>query len=112
MEIDPVMTFLEEHIGAAKQLGHVLSNMRSAAMLERDHGAVESWLFGEGTEFLRQVFQAHLDTRANEEIPMESVVGADRMERNDYRPGCERPLMTLFGEVTVRRCGYGKYGGQ
>jgi hypothetical protein len=106
------MTFLEEHAGVAKQLSHVLSNIRSAEMLERDHGTVESWLFGEGTEFLRQVFQAHLDIRANEETPMESVVGADGVERNDCRPGCKRPLMTLFGEVTVRRCGYGKYGGQ
>ena len=86
MDIDPVMTFLEQHAGAAKQLSHVLSNMGSEEMLERDHGAVESWLFGEGTEFLRQVFQAHLDIRANEESPMESVVGADGLERNDCRP--------------------------
>jgi hypothetical protein len=46
VDIDLVMTFLEEHAGAAKQLSHVLSHMRSAEMFDRDHGAVESWLFG------------------------------------------------------------------
>jgi hypothetical protein len=112
MGVDLITKFLEEHPGAAKQLGRVLSNVQSTEMLKKDHGSVESWLFDEGTEFLRQVFQAHLDIRANEESEMSSVMGADGLVRNDCKPGCERPLMTLFGEVKVRRCGYGKYGGQ
>jgi len=112
MSVDFITKFLEEHPGTAEQLGRVLRGMQTTELLRKDHGAVESWLFDEGTELLRQIFQAHLDIRANEEVEMESVRGADGLERNHCKPGCERPLMTLFGEVTVRRYAYGKYGGQ
>jgi len=75
-------------------------------MASLEHGDVEKILFEKGTETLRRLYQGHLDLRERREEKYESVVGSDQVERNHRRTGCERDLMTLFGEVAVRRLGY------
>jgi hypothetical protein len=54
--------------------------------------------------------QGYMDQRSAAEEPRESAKGADGVERTHRRAGCERPLETVFGEVTVSRIGYGYRG--
>ncbi len=61
---------------------------------------------------LRRLLQGYLDLRAHRERRHAEVKGSDGVVRSHCRPDCERGLMSLFGEVTVRRLGYGARGGQ
>ena len=61
-------------------------------------------------ELLRRLLQGHLDLRYRRESRRDAIVGCDGVERTHLREGCERGLMTLFGEVEVRREGYGARG--
>lgn len=38
------------------------------------------------------------------------MLGADGVARPRWRVGCERALMSLFGEVNLKRMGYGARG--
>ena len=64
----------------------------------------------EGTELLRRLLQGHLDVRAANETRQEAVTGADGVIRNHCRKDCRRDVMSLFGEVSVRRLGYSARG--
>lgn len=101
---------LDEYRAAAEQLNKLLGGLQSAGMAHKEHGQVESYLAIEGTEFLRYLLQGHLDARSNAETMHNDVDGADGIVRNHRRRGCDRSLMTLFGEVTVKRLRYGKPG--
>jgi hypothetical protein len=46
-----------------------------------DHSELKERLDVEGRELLRQMFQDHLDLRAQREPRQEAVVGADRVPR-------------------------------
>ena len=54
---------------------------------------------------MRQLFQDSLDLQSLREMPAETVIGQDKMKRQQHRT-----LATLFGEVVVSRIGYGKVG--
>lgn len=71
-----------------------------------EHGEVESYLYREGMELLRRMFQAHLDFRARGEEKLDDVKGSDLEVRTHRRSGSERNLETLFGSVVVRRIEY------
>jgi hypothetical protein len=75
-----------------------------------EHGEVEALVATEGMELLRCLLQGHLDLRAVRESKREAVMGADGVRRSHCRRACERPLMTLFGEVRVERQGYSARG--
>jgi len=60
----------------------------------------------DGFELLRQLFQDHLDLRAEHEERLEEVSGDDRIPRGSVEANHERPLVTIFGEVRVRRLAY------
>jgi hypothetical protein len=100
----------EELVGALEHFCQLLSDVESEEMAGLEHGDVEKMLFEKGSETLRRLYQGHLDLRARREVRHESVSGADQIERNHRRTGCERDLMTLFGEVAVRRLGYSSRG--
>ena len=68
---------------------------------------LESLVDVEGRELLRQLLQAALAKRAQEEPRLKSVTGEDGVERTHVREGTQRPLMTTFGRVEVTRIAYG-----
>ena len=100
----------EELVGAVEHFNEVVSFLESEETGLLEHGDVEKQLFEKGTETLRRLYQGHLNLRARREERYESVIGSDQVERTHKRAGCERDLMTLFGEVQVRRLGYGGRG--
>ena len=101
---------LEEFAAAREQFGHLVNELQSEQRLGMEHGDVEQMISREGNELLRRLLQGHLDLRAAREQKQEGMIGADGEKRTHYREGCERTLMSLFGEVTVKRMGYGAWG--
>lgn len=70
--------------------------------------ALERELEQRGHELLRQLMQAHLDTRGPGEVagPVTDADGVDRPERRAHA----RNLETVFGTVEVQRLGYAREG--
>ena len=77
---------------------------QEAAGLE--HGELESWLETEGRELVRCLFQDHLDLRAGREQRVDRVADAAGVERRAVERGHQRPLASVFGQVTVSRLAY------
>src|SRR5919197_3166091 len=101
---------LEEFTAAREQFGSLVDQLQSNQVLRMEHGEVEELITHEGTELLRRLLQGHLDRRTVKETKREEVKGSDGVLRRHVREACQRGLMTLFGEVTVRRRGYGARG--
>jgi hypothetical protein len=74
------------------------------------HRELEEWLEVEGRELLRQMYQDHLDVRAQREPRMEAVVGTDGVVRRSIEAGHERGLLTVFGKVQMTRLAYRRRG--
>jgi hypothetical protein len=55
---------------------------------------------------LRQLYQDHLDLRAVREPRLGAVTGVDGVARSSVEAGHKRRLVTIFGEVHVRRVAY------
>ncbi len=89
---------------------HLVDELRSEALRPARHDEVEALLWQDGMELLRLLFQGHFDQRARLEPVLAAVIGHDGVERSHCRRDCERSLMSLFGEVRVRRLGYGEAG--
>src|SRR5438105_521744 len=68
--------------------------------------AMEVLVTGRGRELLRGLVQLALDTQAEREVRLPRVTGQDGVERARAEPGHGRPVVTLLGEVRVRRIGY------
>ena len=74
-----------------------------------DHGALEEALAEQGRELLRQLYQDHLDLRAEREGRL-AVVDTDGVSRTSVEPGHHRGLATVFGTVQVQRMAYRRRG--
>lgn len=74
------------------------------------HAELEAELGAKGRELLRQLHQDHMDLRAEREVRLPEVVGADGAARRYAEAGHSRPLATVFGEVTVKRLAYRRKG--
>ena len=85
---------LEEFATARKQLNRLLTNIVSKAMAHAQHGEMEEQLRVDGTEFLRGMLEGALDLRSKNEVKLESVTGADGIERTHRREGTKRDLMS------------------
>ncbi len=92
-----------------EQLANMLASKEALGSSLAD---VECQLNLAGRELLRQLLQDHLDLREIKEPKLESVTGEDGTVREHVEEGCRRNVMTLFGDVSVKRLGYTKYGGQ
>ena len=68
--------------------------------------AMEVLVTGRGRELLRGLVQLALDTQAEREVRLPRVTGEDGVERTRAEPGHGRPVVTLLGEVRVRRIAY------
>jgi nitric oxide reductase activation protein len=88
----------------------LVNELQSDQTLGLEHSDLEQIISREGNELLRRLLQGHLDLRAAREQKLEGVCGADGEDRTHCRIECERALMSLFGEVTVRRKGYSARG--
>lgn len=70
------------------------------------HQELECRLDADSRELTRQLFQDHLDLRAEREQPVAPVVDSGGVEHRFVEPGHRRLLETIFGEVTVTRLAY------
>jgi len=86
----------------------IVGRLSSTEMLTATHADLEDALHAEGMTLLRQLYQDHLDLRAQRERPRE-VRGADGALRAERRQ-MDRRLMTRFGLVEVSRLSYGAPG--
>jgi hypothetical protein len=98
---------LDEFAAARDQFGQLIEALQSEPNLEKEHGDIEALIWQDGKELLRRLLQGHLDLRTARESKCEQVIGSDGVIRTHRRSGCTRTLMSLFGEVIVKRMGYG-----
>lgn len=77
-----------------------------------EHGELEQRLQAEGRELLRLLFQDHLTLRAAAEQRVTEVRGADGVRRGSVERCHERPLASVFGEVSLSRIAYRARGAE
>jgi hypothetical protein len=70
------------------------------------HAELEEQLGARGRELMRRLFQGHLDLLAAGEERRDDVAGEDGVVRTRAERGRARPLVTVFGQVTVSRIAY------
>ena len=75
-----------------------------------EHGELEDRLVTDGRELLRQLYQDHLDLRAEREVRLDRVVDAHGVARGAVEADHGRSLATVFGEVRVTRLAYRRRG--
>jgi len=90
----------------------MIRDLRSKEVLSLQHGDVEKLIAKNENELCRRFLQSYFDGRQKGEILLESVKGADGLERKHRKENCARSLMSLFGEVEIKRIGYGRFGSQ
>ncbi len=100
---------LEDALTMAKEdFEAIIRELLSPEAAQMSHSSLEQLLSERGLELMRKLFQAHLDARGTGEAAA-PVRGADGIDREDARLH-DRGLSTVFGEVRVRRTGYGAEG--
>ena len=99
----------EDTFGMARdELESIIAFLRSGEAGQMSHSDVERLVHERGHDLLRKLFQAHVDSRGPGEAAT-TVRGADGVERDQQRFH-ERGLTTIFGEIRVKRLGYGAEG--
>lgn len=93
---------------ARAQFEQILQWLSSDSACGLSHSDIEALLHSNGNELLRRLLQGYLDSRSGDEIEGECR-GSDGIERT-HRRSQVRGLVSLFGEVQVRRIGYGGRG--
>jgi hypothetical protein len=95
---------------AREQFESIVRELIGEIAGKMEHGQIEQLLFREGNELLRLLLQGYLDLLTIREPRSRDVTTPDGAAFTHCRPNCERGLMTIFGEVTVRRKGYSLRG--
>jgi len=70
------------------------------------HGELEERLQVDAREVFRQLYEDHLDLRAEREQRIEEVRDAEGVRHSNVEVSHERPLVTVLGAVGVRRLAY------
>ena len=70
------------------------------------HGELEDRLLVDSRELHRRLLEEHLGLRAEREVRIGDVRGGDGERHGNLERSHERPLVTVFGEVGVRRLAY------
>ena len=97
----------EDPFGRSRErLEQVVGWLGALEAAELEHGELESRLETEGRELVRCLFQDHLDLRAERERRVDRVADAAGVERRAVERDHQRPLASVFGEVTVSRLAY------
>ena len=105
-----IETIGEVFSAACEQFELLVGKLQGQESARMEHGQIEALINEDGMELLRLLLQAHLDLRASREAKEQEVLGADGQIRTYGRKDCERSLMSLFGEVRVRRIRYSAPG--
>jgi len=100
-------TIETHYLDACEQFERLVGRLKHADAQKLTHGEVEAVIHSEGMELLRRLTQGYLDQRSAQELVREKVIGEDGLARPHRRIGCKRRLETRFGEVVVKRRGYG-----
>lgn len=95
-----------EFDSARQYFEHVIELLSSEETLQSRHDVMESMIDQHGTELLRLLFQAVLDTCSRLEPRRPSVKNEEGKELTRCRKECKRQLQSKFGEVSVSRKGY------
>lgn len=88
----------------------VLAFMGGEPAAALTHAEMEDRLTTDGRELLRQLYQDHLDLRAEREVRLEAVVDAQGVTHRAVEADHTRTLATVFGEVHVTRLAYRRRG--
>ena len=97
--------FAQPFESARSKFEGIVAELQSARVSAMTHSEVERLLHREGTELLRQMYQAFLDVQGDGQVAG-PVRGSDGIERRHVRIE-KRNLMSLFGPVQISRTGYG-----
>ncbi len=89
-----------------EQLEQIIQGLSSPERASQEHGEVEDFIQKEGTELLRKLLQGYLDIRAATEIKQETVISTQGQRLNHVRCDTRRKMVSLFGDVEVKRLGY------
>jgi len=109
-QVHRIENLREEFHPAFEQFMSLICDLEGETIGKMEHGEIEAFLSQAGNEVLRLLIQAHFDLRSSREERRESLDGSDGTVLPHCRCGCERGLMTIFGEVTVKRMGYSAKG--
>lgn len=100
----------EVFAAARQQFEALIEELHSDRTAEMEHGDIERLISRMGTEVLRRLMQAHLDLRAGREVRRDDVTEPRGSVLSRCRVNRTRDLMTIFGEVIVRRKAYSAPG--
>ena len=100
---------LTECEGAIEELKGVIGEVWDLGGSPGDHGEIEKHLERRMHDVARRILQAHFDRLAREEEKRDDVADADGNVLR-YPRERSRTLMTLHGEIRVRRLGYRDHG--
>jgi hypothetical protein len=89
-----------------EQLENIILALMSPERAMQEHGEIEGFIQKEGTELLRKLLQGYLDVRADTETLREQVILPTGQALNHVRSDTSRNIVSLFGDVKVRRFGY------
>jgi hypothetical protein len=84
------------------------ARMGSRETMFMRHSGIENILVADCRELARRLFEEHVDLRDLGDVGG-SITGADGIKRTHKRAS-ERTLISLFGEITIKRLGYGTRG--
>lgn len=93
---------------ARDDLESIIEFLKSSEAGTLTHSMLEDVLNERGRELLRRLLQAHIDARGPGEAAT-AVKGVEGIERDTARVH-DRELATIFGDVRVKRMGYGAEG--
>ena len=96
---------MEGFNAAREQFEQIIEWLNSDNACGLSHSEIESLLRSNGNELLRRLLQGYFERRSEDEIEGECQ-GSDGIKRT-HRRSQVRGLMSVFGEVQVRRIGYG-----
>ena len=98
----------DEFAMAHDELAHLIDYLRSPSGRALDHAELEIAINDRGRELLRVLMQAQIDSRG-QGAAVGPVQGADAVARGQQRLH-QRGLSTLFGQIQLKRLGYGATG--
>ena len=89
-----------------EHLENIIGALLSPERAVQEHSEVEIFIQEEGTELLRKLLQGYLDVRTDSEIQREDIMSSSGQALNHVRRDTSRNIVSLFGDVKVRRLGY------
>jgi hypothetical protein len=87
-------------------LESVIEELAAPGHGQMTHAELEQRLTQRSRELMRRLLQDHLDLRATREHRVNTVIGAEKVERTRGERAHQRTLATVFGEVSVQRLAY------